>query len=114
MQYDHESLIAEFLPRLRQNDYDVFFAGHEHMTNYAYSPKEEPVIQTEATAVYDILANLIVHEKHEQGCFSDYEWFPNGIPSNRTLDFKKGEHIHQFTVGAAGKPMNKLCPKQHT
>ena len=35
---DYQSIIVDFLPRMKEHNYDVFFAGHEHLMNYANIP----------------------------------------------------------------------------
>lgn len=38
--YDYGAIIEDFLP-LMKNGYDIFFNGHEHQLNYAYTPAQE-------------------------------------------------------------------------
>jgi len=35
---DYDSIISDFLPRLKEANYDVYLNGHEHTMNYATTP----------------------------------------------------------------------------
>mmetsp|Transcript_11171 Transcript_11171/g.18773 ORF Transcript_11171/g.18773 Transcript_11171/m.18773 type:complete len:385 (-) Transcript_11171:28-1182(-) len=98
---DYQSLINDFLPVALQNDFDVYFNGHEHLMNYGFydktslnPPREDIPSQT-------------------PDCNNSTEIFMNGSDSKtRSVKTRQGERLNQFTTGASGKENYQLCSSQ--
>lgn len=108
---DSSMLKNDYLAKLRSNNYDVYFNGHEHLLNHAAIPLGEVEEQP------NVFENM--WDEQSPGCLEDLELFPNAtdsiketIDANstlRTLDSQKGEYLHQFTLGASGQETYQLC-----
>lgn len=75
----HESDIMHIadslLPWMKDSKFDAYFAGHEHITNYAVSPDKvgEPTQIGETNHWVDSVLDLI---PGATSCKTHYEWFP--------------------------------------
>lgn len=65
---DYGAIIDEFLPLMKKHNYDLFFNGHEHQMNYAYTP-------TDIDLEYHKFQPE-VYETVETQCYDTVEVFP--------------------------------------
>jgi len=105
---DYNSIIDDFLPLMVENNYDVFFNGHEHLQNYAYHPLNATDGGEASNVVLD-------DDRDGTDCNSNKEWFPEGgdVQQTRKVDALKGDFVHQMTIGASGKHTYDLCQSQY-
>ena len=63
---DYKNIHEDFLPLIRQANFDVFFNGHEHLMNYANYDYDETMAN-----------NWVDQTLHnDSDCSSNNEWFP--------------------------------------
>lgn len=62
----------DYLAKLKQNQYDVYFNGHEHLLNHAAIPLQE-VEEEQPTNVFEGM-----WDEESPECLEDLELFPSG------------------------------------
>jgi len=75
---DTEEIVLHLMKKLRDNNYDVYLNGHEHMMNYAHAPDsiyKEPKVETEAVSIVEKVMNIWT--RYEGTCYKNMEYFPN-------------------------------------
>lgn len=98
---DQYAAVHDLLPELKDAKYDVFFAGHEHLMSYGYTPIEK---KTEDKP-------QVAEAEWADRCYEDSELFPSDTrkKKSRTTQAKKGERLHQFVMGASGRQPYTIC-----
>lgn len=94
---DNESLKKFLIPRLLSYNVDIIFTGHETLMEYFYLDRMEH-------SNYEELDHSIVYD-----C-SQKPYSPYGD----RLHSQKGEALHELVMGAAGSPLELLCPNKTT
>lgn len=94
---DNESLKKFLIPRLLSYNVDVVFAGHEALMEYFYLDRMED-------STYAELDRSVTYD-----CST-----ANYTPYGDRLHSQKGEALHELVMGAAGAPLEWLCPNKTT
>ena len=94
---DNEALKKFLVPRLLSYNVDVVFAGHETLMEYFYLDRLEhsDYEQLDRSHVYDCSTNSY-------------------SPYGDRLYSQKGDALHELVMGAAGAPLEWLCPNKTT
>lgn len=111
---DSQGMIKEFLPHGRSAKHDIYFAGHEHLLNYAQIPtavSEDyvPIKNKEQTWWQKLQEQIGT----DTDCHTNSEWFPRSDKSRRQTH-NQGSHYHQVTIGGSGKTLYKICKSHAT
>jgi hypothetical protein len=46
--FDYDSIISDFLPRMKKHNFDVYFNGHEHASYYSTTEKVDNMVIDES------------------------------------------------------------------
>lgn len=100
---DYGTIIDEFLPIIKEDGYDLFFNGHEHHLNYAFTPSKE--LLKYSIPWYKLWS------RNDEVCHENMEIFPlNGTEKeSRHIITEHGDRINQLTIGGSGQPLYKIC-----
>jgi len=85
--FDYDSIISDFLPRIKKHNYDVYFNGHEHASYYGTTENQDGKLIDE---------NFRSDPKRGNCTEEHSELFPQEgqEKDSRKLEFKKGDTIH--------------------
>lgn len=94
---DYGTIIDDFLPLMKEYGYDIFFNGHEHQMNYAFTPASNNL-------KYSIPWYRLWSGGSNEQCEDNQEIFPqNGTEKDsRQTVTEHGDRVNQFTIGGGG------------
>jgi hypothetical protein len=91
---DYQSIIQDYLPKLKKAGFDVYLSGHEHAMSYSRTPVgSSPSLKKQV--------------RGEGKCWYN-EMFPGG-KGIRKSESKKGEYLHHFISGAGSYSLYDMC-----
>ena len=124
---DNETLKQNLFPLLKQYGIDVVFAGHNHNMQYLTSTKYSEGNEYKQMNKIDLCEpdSIMCHDEKtfckyrndscdydpSVNCSDKYNWFESREFDNnvKNVTYKKGQELHQVTMGSSGANLDILC-----